>query len=301
MTSLTHELVMVRWKGPLVSAFTCVAAAMLLAAAKVAFQSGFGASDLVPFFFWTIPLSVVIGLVKTGLVTVLRGRSAVITYATSGIIGAVAGLLWTYLVASSLGPYFGAFSFEVLTCWIVGGASGLIIAWNGAALSLPVSIAIVILIWFSGLLADRPIMRLLSGSRQIEVVAVKWKPGPDSLSNPPILGMKLSDADLERLKSIGLTGQVEFASSGGSGEGKRGRAIIVMSHQLRQSASLPQPDDCEVVYLQTREGWKMYPLNAATLGRNIQLWPDEREPERVTRYLIENADGTRQAGTLATW
>lgn len=292
---------MVRWKVPLVSAVTCLAASMSLAAAKVALQSGFGAGDLMPFLFWTIPLSVAIGLVKTGLVAALRGRSSVVAHAVSGIVGVVVGVFWTFLVASWLGPFFGAFSFEVLTCWIVGGASGLIITWNGTALSLPVSIAIVVVIWFSGLISDRPISRLLSDSRQIEVVAVKWKPGSDSLSNPPILGMKLSDADLERLKSIGLTGQVEFASSGGSGEGKRGRAIIVMSQQLKQSASLPQPDGGEVVYLQTPEGWKIYPSNAATLGRNIQLWPDEREPERVTRYFVENADGTRQGGTLVTW
>jgi hypothetical protein len=94
---------------------------------------------------------------------------------------------------------------------------------------------------------------------------------------------------------------VEGGGPGFFGEGKRGKVIIVISQPVKQPTMLPQPDGGEVIYLQTPEGWKIYPPTAATLGRNIRLWPDEREPESVTRFLVENANGSRQGGTLAIW
>jgi hypothetical protein len=301
-SSLIHMRAIDRWKGPLIAALTCFIISTSLAGAKVAIRGGFGAGDLLPFFFWTIPLSFLIGAVKLRLVAPPRLKSLALTYVLASFVGVVIGLLWTLTVALWIGPFFRAFSFEVLTCWLLGSASGLIVTWhNGSAQSLQISVAIVLLIWLGGLVGDRTLVSRLTNSREIEIVTVKWTSGPQPLLNVAILGNQLSASDLDRLKSIGLSGQVEFASSGIFGEGKHGKAIIVMTEHLTHPVSLAQPDGSEVVYLQTPEGWKMYPANAATLKRNIQLWPDEREPARVTRYAVENADGSRQGGTLATW
>lgn len=303
MTSLTHVLVMDRFKVALVSASTCLAVSVLMAAAKVALHGGFGASDLVPFFFWTILLSVLIGVTKTGLVALLQTRSLAISYAVSGIVGVIGGVLWTHFVAFWVGPYFRTFSFEVLTCWVVGSTSGLLVVQKHEALKsqLTISFVFIVVISMGALFGDRLLLSRLTNSREIQVVTVKWKPGSQALVNPPVLGLKLSNADLERLKSIGLTGQIEFASSAVFGEGKRGKVIIVISQQLKEATTLPQPDGIDVIYVQSPEGWKMYPSNAATLKRRIELLPDQRDPDSATLYFVENADGTRQGGTLVTW
>jgi hypothetical protein len=304
MTSLTHVVVMNRWRMVLVAPFVCLAVSMLLASAKVAIRGGFGASDLIPFLVWTIPLSLVGALIRHGLDSLLRLQSAPLTYTLSGVAGIISGVLWTYLVALWLGPYFGAFSFEVLPCWIVGAASALIMTTTyslGTGRQVSISLAIIAVIGLAGLLGDRPLFHLLTNAQRLELVIVEWTPGSEPLSNPPILGSKLTDADFEQLKSIGLTGQVEVGGPGFYGEGKRGKAIIVISQPVKQSTMLPQPDGGEVIYVQTPEGWKIYPPTAATLGRNIQLWPDEQEPESVTRFFVENANGSRQGGALAIW
>src|SRR4051794_35286434 len=105
MSSLTHVLVTSRWKVSVVSAFTCLSVSMLLAAAKVAIRSGFGASDLLPFFVWTLPLSVLIGLTKNSLVVLLRVKSLALTWALSGFVGVAIGVLWSLMVAFMMGPY----------------------------------------------------------------------------------------------------------------------------------------------------------------------------------------------------
>jgi hypothetical protein len=304
MPSLLQVLIINRWKVALVAAFICLGVSMLLASAKVAIRGGFGAGDLLPFFLWTLPLCLLIASIRNTLDPLLRTRSVPLTYALNLIAGTITGVLWTYLVAFWLGPYFNAFSLEVLSSWMVGAASGLIVTskyHQRTGRSLPISLAIVVVILLVGLVADRPLFRLQSNGQRLELVVVKWTPGSQALSNPPVLGGKLTDAELEQLKSIGLTGQVESGGPGFFGEGKRGKAMIVISQQLKQPTTLPQPDGSELIYLQTPEGWKMYPTNAATLSRIIELWPDEREPERVTRYAVQNADGSRQGGTLATW
>jgi hypothetical protein len=304
MTSLTHVIGTDRWKAPVVSAFICVAASMSLAGAKVAIRDGFGAGDLLAFFVWTVPLSLVVALIHEGLAGFLRARTRVLTYTLSGMAGIFTGVSWTYLVALWLGPYFGAFSFEVLSCWIVGAASGLIVTakyYDETGRSFPISLAIVVTIALVAVVGDRPLMRMLSDSRELEVITVKWRPGSESLSGPSILGTQLTNADVERLKSIGLTGEIEFASSGMFGEGKHAKAIIVITQPLKEPTALPQPKGSDVIYLQTPYGWQIYPPNAQMLERNIQLFPDQQQPERATRYSVENRDGSRQGGTLVTW
>lgn len=277
---------------------------MLVAGVKVAIGRGFGASDIFPFFVWTIPFSIFIALMKNRLVSLVRRSSTRLKYFVMGIIGVSAGALWTYVVAFFLGPGFGAFSFQVMTCWIVGAASGLIVGleyYDGTNRSTLIDLAIVLVLCFAALVVDRPLLRFFSDSQNLEVIAVKWTPGSETLTNRPVLGRSLPEQDLERLKAIGLTGWLEYASSGFFGKGQRGRAIIVISRQLKEPVALPQPDGGLLIYVQTENGWKMYPPNSPTLKRSIQLGIDQRDPARVTVFYVENADGTRQGGTLVTW
>jgi hypothetical protein len=251
-----------------------------------------------------MPLTLVVAFIGYVLVRLFRGRSLALTYMASGLIGVVAGVLWTYVVALMLGPFFGAWSFPALWCWTVGAASGLIVtakSYDETRRSLLIAATVVIVMGLVALLGDRPLFILLSDSRKLEVVSVRWKPGSNPLSNPSILGMELTNADLERLKSIGLTGQVELEGGGTFGDGKYAKAIIVIREPLKEPTTLPQPDGTEVIYVQSPQGWKMYPANAKTLRRNIQLSPDKQQPEHATVYFVENSDGSLAGGTLVTW
>lgn len=295
---------MERWTLPLVAAGVCVGVSMLMAVVKLVINRGFGASDIKTFFLWTIPLGIFIALVKKWLVSSFRPWRIPVKYLVLGITGVAAGALWTYVVAFLLGPYFGAFSFQVLTCWVVGATSGLIAGLTYSSrlnTSIPLDLAIVLVICLGALIAEQPLSRFLLNSRKLDVTAVKWTPGPQPLTNPSVLGQRLPHEDLERLKEIGLRGSLEYASFGSFGEGKRSGVIIVLSQPLREPVSLAKPDGGQVIYVQTEGGWEMYPPDSPTLNRRIQLTVDPRDPTRATMYHVENADGTRQGGTLATW
>ncbi len=50
-----------------------------------------------------------------------------ITNWISVLLGGLAGFGWTLFNLEMLGPWFGAWSFNVLYCWIVGGAIGILV------------------------------------------------------------------------------------------------------------------------------------------------------------------------------
>ena len=293
-----------RWNLLPTTAVICFVVSALVASAKVAFNGGFGVSDILPFLIWTLPFAGVIALTKEKLTSSLRWLSTLLGYTVAVVLGVVGGLLWTYLVAFFLGAGFGAFSFPVLPCWIAGGASAMIIgvgSYKGMRQSALIELAIIAAMCLGVVMGSKPLFVFLSGGQELEVIAIKWQPGPELLTNLEVLGINLSDRDLAQLKAIGLAGQVAYAGSGTHGEGRHARALIVMQHQLTEPINLPQPDGVKVIYIQSEDGWKMYPSDAPTLQRSIRLWADERDPTRATRYSVEHADGSRQGGTLFTW
>jgi len=288
-----------RWRVPMLGAGVCFITAALMAAVKLIINGGFGKSDIVPFLFWTIPFSVLVGLSREGVGVWLRRYSSVIRYCVAGMLGVLAGIVWTYVVAFFVGPFFGAFSIPVLPCWVVGGISGLLVGINHASGAVRATdLLLIIVVGVIVLAGQGPLRRLVSDSQQVQVIGIRWSPGPEPLS---VLGESLTAADVEQLKAIGLSGKVEFASSSLFGEGKYRRILIVITNPINELVTLPQPDANQVVYVQTQQGWKTYPPNAPVLSRSIHLTPDPRDPGRVTRFTVEIANGTRKEGLLATW
>lgn len=96
--------------------------AVLMAVAFLVGNRGFGAGDLGALCFWT--------LVMTGPVLALgaghaRGAPPGRWLAAHGVVlaGVGIGFLATLGVRAMLGPWFGAFSFPVLYCWVVGAVA----------------------------------------------------------------------------------------------------------------------------------------------------------------------------------
>jgi hypothetical protein len=311
MTPSTNPLMQPHRNPLLTVAIICFGISALMAGAEVAFNGGFGASDILPFLIWTLPFAGVIALSKEKLTNSVRRLSILVRYAVAVAAGIAAGLLWTYIVAFFGGAWFGAFSFPILSCWVVGGASALILGTAGyksRKRSVLVELTIIAALTLGSMTVPKYLFDFLTENQRLEVVSISWQPDPAPLNvrEGSERGLpnnfKLADADLSKLKSLGLTGQVAFdGSSGFIGRGKHARTLIVMQRQLEETVELPQPDGVEVIYIQGKDGWKMYPSDAPTLQRTIRLWADKRNPNWATRYSVERVDGSRQGGTLLTW
>jgi len=312
MTPSTNQS-MQNCRTPFLSgAIICFGISGLVAGVKVASNRGYGAGDLLPFFIWTLPFAGVIALTKGKLTNSFRRLPVLPGYALAAATGIGLGLLWTYIVAFFVGAWFSAFSFPVLTCWIIGGASGMIAGagnYDSRKQSVLVESAIVAALSLGFMTIPKYLFDIVSSNQKLELVSVKWKPGSDKLTvrlassshNLPD-NFKVSDEKVGRLKSLGLVGEVAFnGGSGPTGRGEPASVLIVMQRQLKEPVELRQPDGVEVIYVQGENGWEMYPADAPTLPRTIRLWADEKDPTWATRYSIERVDGSQQGGTLLTW
>jgi hypothetical protein len=293
-----------QWKVLIIAYLACVGVSMLMAFTSVAISRGFGAGDLLPFLSWTLAFAAIVSLVAQMLVYTLVKVPAVPRYCLAGASGIVAGVLWAHAVGQLLGPWLGAFSLPILFCWIAGGASGMILAMlyhestrRSAIFAVPVILVLSLGAWT----LSKSLGILLSGEQQLELLVIKWHPGPKPLTSTEVQGLAISKNDLERLKTIGLTGEVMYSGSAKYGEGQPARAIIVTQAPLSEPVNLPQPDGSQVIYVQTESGWSRYPPEAPTSQKQIRLWTDLRGSSQNTLFSFERADGSRQSGTAATW
>ncbi len=277
----------------------CLIASGVVAGLLIVLNRGFGIGDLWAFMFWSILFAVLVGLVSTALARFPKGQRTWVRYVIAGVSGAVLGWGWTLLVALFLGPWFAAFSFPVLACWVAGGSSGMVAGIKKTTKpnkSITLIQATIISAICLSSLGIEPLLVAFSKGQSVEVIGLKWEPGPEPLS----VQDGVSDRDLSQLKSIGLSGRLREYGSGTFGRGKPSRVLILMQHQLDKPVDLPEPDGVEVIYIQEEHSWKMYPADAPILSRVIRLWPDESNPQ-ATRYWVELADGARQGGTILTW
>jgi hypothetical protein len=89
-------------------------------------NNDFGAGDMPAFLYWTALFAISL-LLPAVLFGVLLRKAGTINRLWVGILlGGLAGLGWTYLNLGFLGPWFGAWSFNVLYCWIAGGVFGIL-------------------------------------------------------------------------------------------------------------------------------------------------------------------------------
>ena len=98
----------------------------IVAEAWIWSRSGFGRSDLAAFWYWNALFGCGVFILATAFLGPIRQpgvfRSGVLPFA----LGAIYGFAYTLLNRAFLGPWFGAWSFPVLYCWVVGGALGLV-------------------------------------------------------------------------------------------------------------------------------------------------------------------------------
>lgn len=104
----------------------CFVASYLFARVLLILNNGFGAGDMSAFLYWTGLFAASL-LLPSMLFAILLRNARTINRVWLGIlVGGLAGFGWTLLNLAFLGPWFGAWSFNVLYCWIVGGAFGIL-------------------------------------------------------------------------------------------------------------------------------------------------------------------------------
>lgn len=117
-----------------VAAVVCAGVSYLVARILLASRNGFGSGDLAAFMYWTVIFAVLLSLLALAFAYCLRDFRTINRVWIAVLIGGVAGFGWTLLNLVMLGPWFGAWSFNVLYCWIAGGAFGfLAVAILGAS------------------------------------------------------------------------------------------------------------------------------------------------------------------------
>jgi hypothetical protein len=113
----------------LISAIAGVVSIVLSFLAAIGFlaaNSWFGVGDLRSFAQWSIMFAVVSVCVAAIVRVTLLRRGAAFRYFLAAFCGLVTGFAFTWVVALLLGPWFGAFSFPVLYCWMLGGLGSML-------------------------------------------------------------------------------------------------------------------------------------------------------------------------------
>jgi hypothetical protein len=110
----------------LIGSIGCFLVSSVVAKAFLRLQDNFGAGDLRAFSIFSVVFALVL-LLPAGLFAVVLRRVRLINRLWLAILlGALAGFCWTVLNRWYLGPWFGAWSFPVLYCWVAGGVFGLL-------------------------------------------------------------------------------------------------------------------------------------------------------------------------------
>jgi hypothetical protein len=121
-----------------IAAVVCAGVSYLVARILLASRNGFGSSDLPAFMYWTVMFAVLLSVLALAFAYLMRNFRTINRVWIAVLIGGVAGFGWTLLNLVMLGPWFGAWSFNVLYCWIAGGAFGfLAVAIFGASRRAP--------------------------------------------------------------------------------------------------------------------------------------------------------------------
>ena len=109
-----------------VASVVCIGASYLVAKILLTLNNGFGAGDMSAFLYWTALFAVALLLPALSFALLSRNVRTINRIWIGVLSGGVAGFGWTLLNLAMLGPWFGAWGFNVLYCWIAGGAVGIL-------------------------------------------------------------------------------------------------------------------------------------------------------------------------------
>jgi len=252
----------------------------LLAAAL---QDWFGVSDLMFLVIWFVPA----GLVAAGLTSYLFERvahwSLFVRYVLGIGFGACVGVLWTFLVARLLGPWWGAVSLPALMCWMAGGASsvagGLTLGPGSSARFRVGGLLGLLVIAGAGAVLNEPLAIQLHHDQTLTVRFLEWTPGnqPLTIETDGISSLgELTGGEVALIRAAQPTGRLVVVWGGSRhGRGPVASALILVKQPIKKSVTIQQPDRTTALYVQDDQGFAIYPPTTKTLDREITLSPQE--------------------------
>lgn len=107
------------------SALVNIFVSLVVAVGLLARQQGFGSGDLGSFFFWTLPLALLVAALGPAGLRPLRRVPGGVRWVLLGLLAGLVTVGWLYGVALVLGPWMGAFSFPIVYPWLLGVAAQL--------------------------------------------------------------------------------------------------------------------------------------------------------------------------------
>jgi hypothetical protein len=131
---------------------------------------------------------------------------------------------------------------------------------------------------------------------QLQLYFVKWTPAEGDVREEPIGRFaspsdSLTDLEIEQLRAAGLTGILQtWGHSGNDYPSGICRFVIVMSRPVRETVDLAKPAAGDILYLQTEQGWKVFPPSAKTVTRTVRFsysGPESHLNIPSTRYSVD--------------
>jgi hypothetical protein len=136
--------------------------------------------------------------------------------------------------------------------------------------------------------------------QELGLSVLLWTPSASPLTIvqpgqiPNFTDMRLTETEVRQIKQTGLTGTLSVrASNSKYGSGKKSHVILILQRPVSEVIDLKEPDATSIVYIQDRNQWKMFPMNARTLKRTIRIEPLADDPHQ-TSVMVELSTGARQ-------
>lgn len=264
-------------------------------------QGGFGFTDAVAFTFWTILFSVLLALTAIVLSIFKSNLRNYLKYIFFSLLGIIFGLVWTFLTAYALGPWFGAFSIPVIVCWTGGGLTAMIFAaGNGETVKTFALKLIIGLIICAGFVYKyNSVLAFLLNDRTLTLAAVKQDDSGSYALNDGINALTAGERKI--IDGLEIKGNLNVSLKTTFGSGDSTGLVIIMKSPLKKTVLLSEPDAGEIIYVQQSDTIFRYsPPGAKLSERKITLYPDA-ENSRTVNYWIDLAGGGRHGGTFLDW
>jgi hypothetical protein len=219
------------------------------------------------------------------------------------LVGTVLGFAYTYFVVR-FSLAIPAFVVLMLSCWVPGGISAMLVAAFGKRLSVVTGIAVLCL---SAIFLPEPIFNAFTHNQQLTVAFITPSDASTAqlAAQPETLGFATSaeiqtakNEVIKHIHALGYREEFRVLSLSRRGKGKNSFAIIVVRASITKEAALPEPDGSTVVYVQQSENWEKKPLEVPTLRRSIEMMPPSLTGDELGFFAIPDASGVRLMGRI---
>jgi hypothetical protein len=258
--------------------------------------------ELVMIVFWSIPFASTLALAVLVIGLVFSPFPRSLSYGLATLLGVVAGYFWERGVYTIfINPFFGVFSVPVFFAWAAGGIAGMVAVagWRSRAgkgnLILEVLLAVLLTMLIG--LGSKSLVGEIYQARHVNIVWIKWEPGPGELVLGRRVDEQLTSGELESIRAEGLGGHLEWKVTANQGDGLVSRMVIILQQPVLNPVELMVPEEQAVIYIQQSDGsFVMRPSDAPLLSRSLRLAPNSVMPEVTTGYLTIPQGTTTMGG-----